>query len=92
MYTVNCIITYVLNQNDRITNELCKYYLFDLEIINMLITQLVRSGNNTYSYSICTISTTSYQSVSQFSRQSRLILCDPMDYITPAMDTGISFS
>lgn len=26
-YSVNCIITYVLNQNDRITNELCKYYL-----------------------------------------------------------------
>ena len=70
----------------------------------MLITQLVRSGylfllflpiptySYTYSYSICTISTTSYQSVSQFSRQSRLILCDPMDYSTPAMDTGISFS
>ena len=70
-YSINCIITYVLNQNDRITNELCKYYLFDLEIIHMLITQLFRSGYNTYFYSICTIFTASYQSVSSVTSHVR---------------------
>ena len=73
-YSVNCIIMYVLNQNDRITNELYKYYLFDMEIIHMLITQLVRSGYHTYFYSICTIFTASYQSVSSVTSHVRFFV------------------